>query len=129
MAREYHNLQGWLRDVRRAIEGGHQLAYEAAELIIELDDLVDQGTDGNVPGLEVPAGEPDDDAADLVARPDASDELLGVQGPGRVGVQSGDRPQAGLRADQRSTEGNRAPGRVAGGGANRRLVGGLTNGS
>lgn len=81
MARAYHNLQGWLRDVRKAIDSGHQLAYEAAEVLWELDDLIDDSVDGAESGVEDGAGGTDDGAGVPAQRPDAGDELLGVQSP------------------------------------------------
>lgn len=43
----YHNLAGFMRDLRKALDNGDIEAYELAELIIEVDGLVDeQATDG-----------------------------------------------------------------------------------
>jgi len=40
MPRAYHNLDGFLRDLKRAIEAGDQRAYECAEAIEEALDLL-----------------------------------------------------------------------------------------
>jgi len=45
VARLYHNLQGWMRDVRAALKDGDVLAYELAELIIDIDELVDEAVE------------------------------------------------------------------------------------
>lgn len=63
MAREYHNLQGWLRDVRKAIEAGEQLAYEVAEALIDLDELVDTDQPASGAG-ELQDGDPDADGGE-----------------------------------------------------------------
>lgn len=41
MARNFHNLAGFIRDLRACLSAGHELAYELAELILEVDELVD----------------------------------------------------------------------------------------
>lgn len=51
MPNAYHNLAGWLRDVRKALAGGEELAYLTAEAIRELDDLIEAPDDGD-PSLE-----------------------------------------------------------------------------
>jgi len=38
---KFHNLEGWMRDVKRAVAEGDEIAYNVAELILELDGLVD----------------------------------------------------------------------------------------
>lgn len=58
---KYHNLQGWMRDVRQAMRDGDQVAYELAELFLDVDDLVD----GDVPSA-VDAAEGDDDTEDAI---------------------------------------------------------------
>lgn len=51
MPSAYHNLAGWLRDVRKALAGGEELAYLVAEAIHELDELIEAPDDGD-PSLE-----------------------------------------------------------------------------
>lgn len=65
MPKKYHNLEGWMRDVRRAITDGDQIAYELAELFLEVDDLVDP-TVPVATGTDDDADEsPDDNQGDL----------------------------------------------------------------
>lgn len=107
MANAYHNLKGWLRDVRKAVESGDQLAYEAAELILELDDLVSPDI-GDVDGVDESTGESDDDAGDVDRGSVSSDELVGDAMAG-----NGHRTQLGLafgvRGDGRSPQGDGPP--------------------
>lgn len=82
MAKAYHNLAGWIRDVRAALKEGDEHAYEAAELIQELDDLIGGYPDGepglgDSPGLDSPS--PDGDSG-----PDAGSGQHQVARPGVV---------------------------------------------
>lgn len=54
MARAYHNCEGLMRDLRALLDANDERAYQFAELLIELDDLV----------------RPDDDDARLEAATD-----------------------------------------------------------
>lgn len=73
MPAKYHNLEGWMRDVRRAITGGDQIAYELAELFLDIDELVD-------PSVPMAAGS-EDDADDTPD--DNQDGVDGEHEPGR----------------------------------------------
>lgn len=60
--KQYHNLDGWMRDVQRALRDGDTRSYELAELLIEVDTLVDTSDepDAGVEDADEPAGgEPD----------------------------------------------------------------------
>lgn len=61
--RAFHNLDGWLRDVRAALENRETRCYELADIIEELLDLVDTADgDSGVPDADAPAGrEPEPD--------------------------------------------------------------------
>lgn len=89
MAREFHNLAGWSRDVRKAIDGGLTEAYEAAELIDELLDLVSPDGEpmlGDDSQLDTPSsdgGEGLDDGSSQhqVERPRSVDNAIRGQRP------------------------------------------------
>lgn len=51
MARKFHNLAGWLRDVRAALAEGDELAYELGEVLIDVDDLVDPDVSTSAAGV------------------------------------------------------------------------------
>lgn len=68
MARAYHNLDGWMRDVRNALRDGEQRAYELAELLLELDDLIDPG----VEDAEHSSGEEPESDVEIRDTPDSS---------------------------------------------------------
>lgn len=62
MPRAYHNLRGWLRDVRQAIDDGVEDAYILAELLLEVDDLIDPSVEGAPnAAVQLPADELGDD--------------------------------------------------------------------
>jgi len=78
--RAYHNLAGFVRDLTAAIAAGHQLAYELAELIAEVDDLIDAS-------VALPEGDALEEPRDEVDLPDAADEpALGGPAPGHGAV-------------------------------------------
>lgn len=93
-----------MRDVRRALGAGDQLAYELAELLIDVDDLVDDGVpraavggDGSLPS-EDDASEDDSEGAVDSRQLD----LDGVQSVARHQVRGGVAGPAGrssLRSD------------------------------
>lgn len=96
MPRKYNNLQGWMRDVKNAMRDGDQVAYELAELLIDVDDLVDASVAASVDAT--------DDDTDYATDGDSDDvdshesELGEADGP-RVGGHASrlpaDGPQAG----------------------------------
>lgn len=45
MARAYHNCEGLMRDLRALLDDGDERAYQFAELLIELDELVQPDDD------------------------------------------------------------------------------------
>lgn len=53
--RAFHNLAGLVRDLRAALQAGETLAYEFAELLLEVDDLI-IGTPDDDSGLPDPDG-------------------------------------------------------------------------
>lgn len=89
--RKYHNLAGFLRDVRAVLAAGHELAYELCEVLREVDDLVewDDGSDGSDSGMETPVettgGEPQ---LDLDLRDAADGGSMGGPATGHGPVQS-----------------------------------------
>lgn len=64
MPRAYHNLNGWIRDVRAALDAGDETGYIAAELVLELEDLIDPSME---PASDGPVQQPE---ADLDLRDD-----------------------------------------------------------
>jgi len=98
-------LRGWCRQVRAALDEGTELGYEAAELILELEDLIspegdeepeldDFSTgDGNPGGEVVSAGRSDGAEPRADARgPDVRREQMHLPGIPGVGGHLGNLP-------------------------------------
>lgn len=93
--RRYHNLEGLMRDLKHAVEVGHQVAYDFAEVMLDVEDLVDDSIPSAIDGM---ASEPGDelDARDEARGPDASREPLEVD-TRRNGELGGAEFEAGVR--------------------------------
>lgn len=84
--RAFHNLDGWLRDVRAALENRETRCYELADILEELLDLVDTAdSDTGVEDADASAGR----QCELDLEPhdhDGREDLGGhAQGPGADG--------------------------------------------
>jgi len=81
-SRKYNNLQGWMRDVKHAIETGDQVAYELQELILDLDELVDGDTPSAVDAADDDSDDtPDGNQGDVESsEPDVREEVRGRTG-------------------------------------------------
>lgn len=88
-----------MRDLRHAVETGHQVAFDFAEVMLDVEDLVDDSIPSAVDGM---AGEPGNEpgACDQAWGPDESSESLEVDSRSD-GLLSGADLEAGLRGDHR----------------------------
>jgi len=94
-----------MRDVRRALGAGDQLAYELAELLIDVDDLVDDGQPRASVGGDGALPEEDDAASDDESEGAVDSRQLdldGVQSVARHQVRGGLAGPAGGSAHRRA---------------------------
>lgn len=94
----YHNLAGFMRDLRKALDNGDTEGYELAELLIECDELIDSDG-GGTPEEDDVSGASNGDTTD-VESVDSARRVPAARPPQRPAEGSGPRSSAASCLDR-----------------------------